>query len=231
MSLSLRGSDARMLVAVPASHCCRSPAGPASEQGYFDPVLSAPDPCARPAANAGSDRPFWEVGGGHRNASLCAAARGERGTDMSEARSTTISARSASWSRPFPTGQRYFDQGLRLAFGFNHAEARRAFRAAQQHDPDCAMCFWGEAFVLGPNINAPMDAEAVEPAMAACAGPGEGARCQRARAGMIAASGDRYSDDPKAERAALDRDFAAAMRRSRRGSPRTTSSRCCMPRR
>ena len=66
-----------------------------------------------------------------------------------------------------PLAQRYFDQGLRLAFAFNHAEARRAFRTAQKHDPDCAMCFWGEALVLGPNINAPMDAEAVAPALAA----------------------------------------------------------------
>ena len=45
---------------------------------------------------------------------------------------------------------------MRLTFGFNHAEAARAFRAAQQLDPGCAMCYWGEALVLGPNINAPM---------------------------------------------------------------------------
>ena len=63
--------------------------------------------------------------------------------------------------------QRYFDQGLRLTYAFNHGEALRAFRAAQQHDPQCAMCYWGEAFVLGPNINAPMDADAANPAVAA----------------------------------------------------------------
>ncbi len=40
-----------------------------------------------------------------------------------------------------------------LAFGFNHAEAIRSFRAAQKLDPDCAMCFWGEALATGPNIN------------------------------------------------------------------------------
>ena len=66
-----------------------------------------------------------------------------------------------------PEAQRYFDQGLRLAYGFNHAEARRAFRKAQQIDPTCAMCYWGEALVLGPNINAPMEASAAAPAMAA----------------------------------------------------------------
>ena len=49
--------------------------------------------------------------------------------------------------------QRYFDQGLILAFGFNHAESIRSFKAAQKLDPQCAMCFWGEALAIGPNIN------------------------------------------------------------------------------
>src|SRR5215207_8235353 len=56
-----------------------------------------------------------------------------------------------------PLAQRYFDQGLGFAYGFNHAAAIAAFRAAQRLDPNCAMCFWGEAFAQGPNINAPMD--------------------------------------------------------------------------
>ena len=65
--------------------------------------------------------------------------------------------------------QAFFDQGLILAFGFNHAEAQRAFREAQKLDPQCAMCFWGEALVLGPNINVPMMPEANAPAVAALA--------------------------------------------------------------
>src|SRR5512133_2148045 len=63
--------------------------------------------------------------------------------------------------------QAYFDQGLRLAYAFNHTEAQRAFRKAQKLDPACAMCFWGEALVLGPNINLPMAEDAVAPAFAA----------------------------------------------------------------
>src|SRR5919106_6076325 len=63
--------------------------------------------------------------------------------------------------------QRYFDQGLRLTYAFNHAEAWRAFKQAQALDPGCAMCFWGEAFVLGANINAPMEQGAVQPAFVA----------------------------------------------------------------
>jgi len=63
--------------------------------------------------------------------------------------------------------QSYFDQGLRLAYAFNHGEAQRAFRKAQKLDPTCAMCLWGEALVLGPNINLPMQEDAVAPAFAA----------------------------------------------------------------
>ncbi len=52
--------------------------------------------------------------------------------------------------------QRYFNQGLGFAYGFNHAAAVASFREAQRLDPNCAMCFWGEALAYGPNINAPM---------------------------------------------------------------------------
>ena len=57
-----------------------------------------------------------------------------------------------------PLAQQFFNQGLRLAYAFNHGEALRAFRKGRTLDPNCAMCYWGEALVLGPNINAPMDA-------------------------------------------------------------------------
>src|SRR5690606_33088362 len=60
--------------------------------------------------------------------------------------------------------QKYFNQGLRLYYAFNHAEAIRSFREAQRLDPSCAMCFWGEALAWGPNINLPMDAPSGEAA-------------------------------------------------------------------
>lgn len=108
--------------------------------------------------------------------------------------------------------QQYFDQGLRLAWGFNHAEAQRAFQKAQRLDPACAMCYWGEAYVLGPNINVPMDPQANGPALAALGK----ARALAAKASpreqaLIAALGARYSDDPKLERPMLDEAYAAAM--------------------
>jgi len=60
-----------------------------------------------------------------------------------------------------PDAQRYFDQGMVLAFGFNHAESIRSFRAAQALDPTCAMCFWGEALATGPNINVTSNGKAI----------------------------------------------------------------------
>ena len=108
--------------------------------------------------------------------------------------------------------QDYFDQGLRLTYAFNHGEAQRAFRKAQKLDPDCAMCFWGEALVLGPNINLPMQEDAVAPAHAAV---------QKAKAladkatpreqALIGALAARYGSDPKAARAPLDQAYAAEM--------------------
>ena len=112
-----------------------------------------------------------------------------------------------------PRAQDYFDQGMVMTWGFNHWEARRAFRAAQELDPGCAMCFWGEALVLGPNINAPMDPEANAPAVAAMkeAVARAALATPRERA-LIDALSKRYSDDPAVERPALDLAYADAMR-------------------
>ena len=101
--------------------------------------------------------------------------------------------------------QAYFDQGLRLAYAFNHGEAQRAFRMAQKLDPDCAMCFWGEALVLGPNINLPMPEDAIAPAYAAAqkAKALAGKSSPREQA-LIDALAARYSSDPKAARTPFD---------------------------
>ena len=59
--------------------------------------------------------------------------------------------------------QKFFDQGLRLIYGFNHVEALRAFKEASRLDPSCAMAWWAQALTLGPNINDwnPKDREAM----------------------------------------------------------------------
>src|SRR5262245_44874618 len=110
-----------------------------------------------------------------------------------------------------PQAQKYFDQGLRLAYGFNHTEARRAFHYAQQLDPGCALCFWGEALVLGPNINAGMSPEANEPALAALEKAKAITDASDKEKALIAALATRYSPDPQADRPTLDKTYADAM--------------------
>jgi len=116
--------------------------------------------------------------------------------------------------------QEFFDQGYRLGWGFNHDEARRAFRKAQRLDPECAMCYWGEAWVLGPNINVPMDPAANPPALAALQGAQRlAARATPRERALIAALAARYSPAATADRAKLDADYAAAMRDVRKRFP------------
>jgi len=110
--------------------------------------------------------------------------------------------------------QRYFDQGYRLSWGFNHDEAIRAFRKAQRLDPDCAMCYWGEAWALGPNINVPMDAKAGPPALAALEKAKRlAARASKREQALIGALAARYAPDTKGDRAALDAAYAGAMQK------------------
>jgi len=109
--------------------------------------------------------------------------------------------------------QRYFDQGLILAFGFNHAEAARSFREAYRIDPNCALCYWGEALVLGPNINAPMDPAAVPEAYALVqkALTLADSATDKEKA-LIQALSKRYAKEAPADRAVLDQAYAEAMR-------------------
>ncbi|MCK0145028.1 hypothetical protein MWU78_05165 [Arenibacter sp. F26102] len=52
--------------------------------------------------------------------------------------------------------QTYFNQGIKLTYAFNHAEAHRSFMEASRLDPKAAMTYWGQAYTLGPNINDPI---------------------------------------------------------------------------
>ena len=121
-----------------------------------------------------------------------------------------------NWSFKISTkvkqAQAYFDQGLRLSYGFNHGEAARSFRAAQELDPNCAICFWGEALVLGPNINERMTDDLNPVALKAIGTAQRLARRASAKErALIAALATRYSADPKIERTALDSAYADAM--------------------
>lgn len=110
-----------------------------------------------------------------------------------------------------PRAQLFVNQGLNLAFAFNHAEAGRAFREAARLDPECAMCYWGQALVLGPNINAPMapdaESEAHRLAQKALALSGNASAREQA---YIKALAQRYTGNPD-DRTAADRAYADAM--------------------
>ena len=108
--------------------------------------------------------------------------------------------------------QLFFDQGLRLTYGFNHREAARAFEEAARLDPACAMAHWGLALVHGPNLNLPMDEEsgrkayeAIWKAVALKTG------VSRPEQRYIDALASRYVADPGSDRADLDHAYAEAM--------------------
>ncbi len=117
-----------------------------------------------------------------------------------------------------PGAQRYFDQGLTLAFSFNHAESIRSFKAAQKLDPECAMCFWGEALATGPNINITSNGKVImskderqtayrvlQKALALKTNASE------AEQNYIDALEKRYSGDVQTGRDGLDQAYARAM--------------------
>ncbi len=118
-----------------------------------------------------------------------------------------------------PAAQRYFDQGLVIDFAFNHAESVRSFRAAQKLDPTCAMCYWGEALALGPNINVTSNGKAVMldddrrtayAAIQKAISLKDGAN-ERER-DYIDAMAARYNGDPSTPREPLDLAYVDAMR-------------------
>ena len=108
--------------------------------------------------------------------------------------------------------QRFFDQGLRMTYGFNHAEAIRSFREAARLDPDAPMPYWGQALALGPNINDPMrferELQAYEAIQQAIARKANGSPAEQA---YIDALATRYSNQDSRDRHALDQAYADAV--------------------
>lgn len=110
--------------------------------------------------------------------------------------------------------QVYFNQGLILAFGFNHAEAARSFYYATKLDPDCAMAFWGFSYVLGPNYNAGMEPDNYERAYVALKRAMELAASEsitEKEADLIEALSHRYVKEPLDDRSALDKAYSKAL--------------------
>lgn len=108
--------------------------------------------------------------------------------------------------------QQFFDQGLKLVFGFNHDEARKSFQRAAELDPKLAMAWWGVSLTLGPNYNLPVDLErekaGYDAAQRAVALKPNASESERAYIDAVAV---RYSNDPKADLHQLDVIYKDAM--------------------
>ena len=110
--------------------------------------------------------------------------------------------------------QKYFDQGIKFYFGFNHGAALRAFQAAETLDPGCAMNYWGAALACDGDINFP----GFLPGMADLAWK----QIQLAREhavdaspveqALIEALARRYAEHEPDDRSSLDQAYADAMR-------------------
>ena len=110
--------------------------------------------------------------------------------------------------------QGYFDQGLRLTFAFNHEEAINSFKEALRHDPDCAMCYWGVALALGPNINLPMELSLEPVAYQNVQKARElSQNASKAERAYIEALSVRYAPESGGDRSMRDRAYAEAMRK------------------
>ena len=134
------------------------------------------------------------------------------------ATSTSLRAQSLgtySWriTTPSTQAQAHFDEGLRLMYGYATTEAVEAFGKARAADPSCAMCWWGEAWSMGPTFNSGMSPQKAPLAHAAAARARELAgRTTPVEQAMIAALVPRYAPThPPTGRKALDSAFANAM--------------------
>lgn len=110
--------------------------------------------------------------------------------------------------------QEYFNQGLMLSYGFNHAEAARSFFEATRLDSTCAMAYWGFAYVLGPNYNAGMEDDnyqrAYQASQKALSLVGT---CTGKEQALIQALTYRYASEPPKDRSHLDNAYSSAMKK------------------
>ena len=126
----------------------------------------------------------------------------------------TLGSHSYKVTTKSPQAQRYFDQGLRFLFGFNHGAAIRSFQEAARLDPECAMAHWGIAYASGPHINFPVvPPPAAELAWAELAlARQHAAKATPVEQALIEALGHRYANPQPDDRAPLDLAYADAMR-------------------
>jgi tetratricopeptide (TPR) repeat protein len=135
---------------------------------------------------------------------------------MPEPRPVEIYSGLGAWHHATSTkneeAQKFFDQGLRMTYGFNHEEAVRSFKRAAELDPNMAMAWWGVAYALGPNINLDVDPDREKAAYEATQKALELAKNAPANErDYLEALAKRYSNDPKVDLRKLSADYSKAM--------------------
>src|SRR3989441_2829087 len=90
---------------------------------------------------------------------LCGALSAQDHANHAQSRPVTMVSGLGDLHHPVSTSnaeaQKFFDQGLRFIYAFNHDEAARSFGHAAELDPKLAMAYWGVAEAVGPNYNDP----------------------------------------------------------------------------
>jgi len=172
---------------------------------FIDPQILNNSFCGGPDGQISRKAAFVKIG-------YAMAQTSDAAIDQPEISDATLATTSYEITTSSPVAQAAFNRGLSYMFGFNHAAAIKAFQEAQAADPDCAMCYWGEAYALGPNINAPMNEDAIVSAFAATQKTlSRISNVSRVEQMLVRAQAERYSSNANADRAGLDMIFAERM--------------------
>ncbi|GAB5382467.1 MAG: hypothetical protein Alis3KO_38820 [Aliiglaciecola sp.] len=158
----------------------------------------------------------------------CGDSNDSKNTQTKAEKKTDLELAESNWRQPLFNGlgdvnfpvttqsavaQQYFNQGLALSYAFNHAAADFAFNEATIYDPDCAMCYWGSALVLGPNVNADMAAANAPRAFGLAKMAKELSENVSAKEkALINALQNRYLETEPADRTSLNEAYADGMR-------------------
>ncbi len=148
---------------------------------------------------------------------LCAPSMAQDHSAHSPSKPATLMSGLGNLHHPVSTGnpeaQKFFDQGLRLIYAFNHDEAARSFQRAADFDPKLAMAYWGVAEAVGPNYNDPASDERFKQAHEAIQKAADlSAGASPAEMAYIQAMAKRFPADPKADRRKAAEDYRDAMR-------------------
>lgn len=163
-------------------------------------------------AQTGESTPASTVPGTAHQHYVKSDAANQDGDDRAAPRLLNLGPHTFPVSTRNKLAQQYINQGLNLSYAFNHAEAGRAFREAARLDPSLGMAYWGQALVLGPNINAAMEPKDEAPALELVQKAASlMAKAPPREQALISALEKRYSGKPE-QRKANDKAYADAMR-------------------